>query len=277
MSLRESELVAAQTVLSNGAGASVGLEAGYAQIGAGIASTSRRDVAFAPAGFAHAGRLRRRRRHRGGVRRAADRRLLRLRAHHRRLFARQCRAGLRRDAGCGADHQGHHRGALCDQRAGGLAAEFGSLRGSGRARAGGGGARRGRDARGRADRARLPHPRTLADISPRRRRNDARRHGALHASGARRRPWRAGARFLLAADRDGAHRPHRTEAHRESGVAGLRLPRRLVLRLAVRRLAPRQALFDRHRLSIPVSRPRHDRLRARRHGDPEHCDRRRAR
>ena len=39
MSLRESELVAAQTVFSNGAGASVGLEAGYAQIGAGIASS----------------------------------------------------------------------------------------------------------------------------------------------------------------------------------------------------------------------------------------------
>ena len=38
MSLRESLLVATQTVVSNGCGASVGLEAGYAQIGAGIAS-----------------------------------------------------------------------------------------------------------------------------------------------------------------------------------------------------------------------------------------------
>src|SRR5271157_5084842 len=38
MSLRESALVAAQTVVSNGCGASVGLEAGYAQIGAGLAS-----------------------------------------------------------------------------------------------------------------------------------------------------------------------------------------------------------------------------------------------
>jgi len=38
MSLRQSILVAAQTVISNGAGASVGLEAGYAQIGAGVAS-----------------------------------------------------------------------------------------------------------------------------------------------------------------------------------------------------------------------------------------------
>ncbi|MBV9287747.1 MAG: chloride channel protein [Hyphomicrobiales bacterium] len=38
MSLAESALVSAQTVVSNGAGASVGLEAGYAQIGAGVAS-----------------------------------------------------------------------------------------------------------------------------------------------------------------------------------------------------------------------------------------------
>jgi len=38
MSFRESALVAAQTLTSNGCGASVGLEAGYAQIGAGVAS-----------------------------------------------------------------------------------------------------------------------------------------------------------------------------------------------------------------------------------------------
>jgi CIC family chloride channel protein len=38
MSLRQSLLVATQTVISNGCGASVGLEAGYAQIGAGLAS-----------------------------------------------------------------------------------------------------------------------------------------------------------------------------------------------------------------------------------------------
>jgi CIC family chloride channel protein len=38
MSLRESALVAAQTLTSNGCGASVGLEAGYAQVGAGVAS-----------------------------------------------------------------------------------------------------------------------------------------------------------------------------------------------------------------------------------------------
>ena len=38
MSLGDSVLVATQTVISNGCGASVGLEAGYAQIGAGVAS-----------------------------------------------------------------------------------------------------------------------------------------------------------------------------------------------------------------------------------------------
>ena len=38
MSLGESVLVATQTLISNGCGASVGLEAGYAQIGAGVAS-----------------------------------------------------------------------------------------------------------------------------------------------------------------------------------------------------------------------------------------------
>ena len=38
MSLRDSVLVALQTVVSNGSGASVGLEAGYTQIGSGIAS-----------------------------------------------------------------------------------------------------------------------------------------------------------------------------------------------------------------------------------------------
>jgi CIC family chloride channel protein len=38
MSLKESLLVAAQTMLSNGCGASVGLEAGYAQMGGGLAS-----------------------------------------------------------------------------------------------------------------------------------------------------------------------------------------------------------------------------------------------
>ena len=38
MSLRDSVLVALQTVVSNGSGASVGLEAGYTQIGSGVAS-----------------------------------------------------------------------------------------------------------------------------------------------------------------------------------------------------------------------------------------------
>jgi CIC family chloride channel protein len=44
MSLGESVLVAAQTLASNGCGASVGLEAGYAQIGAGLASRMGLDL-----------------------------------------------------------------------------------------------------------------------------------------------------------------------------------------------------------------------------------------
>jgi CIC family chloride channel protein len=44
MSLTESVLVAGQTVVSNGCGASVGLEAGYAQIGAGVASRMGLDL-----------------------------------------------------------------------------------------------------------------------------------------------------------------------------------------------------------------------------------------
>ena len=277
MSLRESELVAAQTVLSNGAGASVGLEAGYAQIGAGIASSlgvmshlRRQDLRMLVGCGA------------GGAIAAAFGAPLTGAFYAFELiigayslanvvpvFAATLVAVLTTKAIIGAPYvisapevsplNSVHYVALVGLGLVAAALGVGAMR-----------------AAALIERA-FPHPRTFADISPRRRRNDARRHGALHAPGARRRPWRAGARFLLAADRDGAHRPHRTEAHRESGVAGLRLPRRLVLRLAVRRLAPRQALFDRHRLSIPVSRPRHDRLRSRRHGDPEHCDRRRAR
>ena len=64
------------------------------------------EVALAPPRPAHARRLRRGRRDRGGVRRAADRRLLRLRAHHRRLFARQRDSGLRRHARRVAHHPG---------------------------------------------------------------------------------------------------------------------------------------------------------------------------
>ena len=77
MSLIDSSLIALQTVVSCGFGASVGLEAGYTQIGSGFGSTVRHTVPNAAQRHAHARGLRRGRRHRGGVSGAADGRLLR--------------------------------------------------------------------------------------------------------------------------------------------------------------------------------------------------------
>ena len=74
-------------------------------------------IALAPAGSQDAGRLRGGRGDRGGVRRAADRRLLRLRAHHRRLLARQRDSRLRRHPRRIAHHPGGHRRALRHHRA----------------------------------------------------------------------------------------------------------------------------------------------------------------
>ena len=58
--------------------------------------------------------------------------------------------------------------------------------------------------------------------------------------------------------------------------AGVRVPRGIVFRLAVRRLAHRQALFDRRRRRGAGHGPRNDRLRAGRHGRAQRGDRRRA-
>ena len=76
MSLKDSLVVVVQTLVSNGFGASVGLEAGFTQIGAAVASrigqsfrVRRGDLRVLVGG-------RRRGRHRGRVQRAADRRLL---------------------------------------------------------------------------------------------------------------------------------------------------------------------------------------------------------
>jgi chloride channel protein, CIC family len=52
MSLRDSLVVGAQTLISNGCGVSVGLEAGYTQIGAGAASLFGGGSAFAATIFA---------------------------------------------------------------------------------------------------------------------------------------------------------------------------------------------------------------------------------
>ena len=60
MSLNDSLILVGQTMLSNGGGASVGLEAGYAQIGSAIASRIGRCLPGAPRRSQGAGRLRRR-------------------------------------------------------------------------------------------------------------------------------------------------------------------------------------------------------------------------
>jgi CIC family chloride channel protein len=76
--LSDSLIIAGQTIVSNGAGASVGLEAAYAQMGGGIASALGQWFA-APRGSAHADRGRGRRGRRRGFRRAIGRRVLCLR------------------------------------------------------------------------------------------------------------------------------------------------------------------------------------------------------
>jgi chloride channel protein, CIC family len=93
MSLNDSLIVVVQTIMSNGVGASVGLEAGYTQIGSALASrlgrmfrVRRNDLRL----------LRRGCRDRWRVQRPTDRRVLRVRAGHRHLFARHLRAGRRR-------------------------------------------------------------------------------------------------------------------------------------------------------------------------------------
>ena len=93
MSMRGSLIVAAQTMWSSGVGASVGLEAGYTQLASGIASKlgqafrlRRSDMRMLVGCGAAA-------RHCRGLRRAAWRRLLRLRTDHRQLCGRQPGAG----------------------------------------------------------------------------------------------------------------------------------------------------------------------------------------
>ena len=109
--------------------------------------------AIAASGFAHAGRRRRGRRDGGGLRRSADRRVLRLRTRHRRLFPRQRRPGAggrggrAADGACARRRALFHRGAAgsplrrrAAHRAGRARARLGLHRGGGDARGGGGGA-----------------------------------------------------------------------------------------------------------------------------------------
>ena len=88
MSFKDSFVVVMQTIWSNGVGGSVGLEAGYAQIGSAIASRLGPLLPAAAVGHAAHGRVRRGRRDRSGLQRAADRRLLCVRARHRHVFTR---------------------------------------------------------------------------------------------------------------------------------------------------------------------------------------------
>ena len=266
MSLRQSLLVATQTVISNGCGASVGLEAGYAQIGAGVASYLGVRSRLRRQDLRDAGRLRGGRRDCGGVRRAAHGRLLRFRAHHRRLFARQRNSRLRRHPRRVAHHPGDHRRALRHHSAHGRPADVRRLWRADRARPGRGGGRRRRDAGGGVDRTGVPLGDPVASHSSRRRRTDGRLDGALQPAGAGGGPRRARARLLLADDGDGVGDAHRAQAVRLPRFAGVRLSRRNVLRLAVRRLAARQALFDRRRRPRAVDGTRDHGLRAGRHG-----------
>src|ERR1700693_5940388 len=91
LSVRDGLLVVAQTLISNGCGASVGLEAGYAQIGSAGPSRTGTPLAFPRHGVPPSVRLRRGGGDRGRFRGAADGRLLRLRTDRGRVFARQRR------------------------------------------------------------------------------------------------------------------------------------------------------------------------------------------
>jgi hypothetical protein len=88
LSMNDGLVVVAQNLVSNGFGASVGLEAGYTQIAGGAASRLGRIFGLRRGGPARAGGLRCRRRHRRRLRRPADRRLLCVRAGDRHLLHR---------------------------------------------------------------------------------------------------------------------------------------------------------------------------------------------
>ncbi len=201
MSLRDSVLVSAQTVVSNGCGASVGLEAGYAQIGGGLASRlgidsrlRRQDLRMLVGCGAG-----------GAIAAAFDAPLtgsfyafeLIIGAYSLAIagpvFAASLVAAL--------DHQGDRRRALRDQRPRRAAPRLPALRRPDRPRPRRGGARRRGDAGGGSDRARVPFGRPVAPLPAGRRRGPARPDGALHAADPRRRPWRARARLLRADER----------------------------------------------------------------------------
>ncbi len=83
---RDTVLVCVQTLLSNGVGASVGLEAAYAQAGGGFASIVGQWLRLRRADMRYS-LIRGGRGHRGGLQRAANGRFLRVRDRYRRLYA----------------------------------------------------------------------------------------------------------------------------------------------------------------------------------------------
>lgn len=103
---------------------------------------SGRKIALAPAGSPRARRWRRGRRDRGSVRRSPHGRLLRFRAHCRRLFARKRDSRLRRHPRRVTHHPGDHWRALRQQSAQGRPADIRRLWRADRARLGRGGSGR---------------------------------------------------------------------------------------------------------------------------------------
>ena len=193
----------------------------------------RAEIAPAPQRFAPAGG----RRSGGGdrrlLRRAADRRLLRLRGRPRQLFHRGGGADLHRFDRRRPRHAFSCRRALPDQHACGRSAQALGLSGlvrPGRLRRGD---RRRRHARRRRVGARAPvhaHAGLGAARDRRARRGGA---GDDHAAGARRRPWRPRAEHFRPFPACGARGLPGVEAGRLPDFAGQRLSRRPVFRVAV--------------------------------------------
>ncbi len=244
MSLKDSLVVAVQTLFSSGVGASVGMEAGYTQAGGGLASFLGRVFRVRRARSEAAGLLRRRRGHRRGVQRAADGRLLRLRTDPRHL----CHPRLRADD----DGELHRRPHPAGAGAGRPCAAARSRRAEPRRPAGGAAARRrlraGRhrgDARGDAGRGRLPPlgaPRLPAAGGGR---ADRRHAGAVEPGRALGRP-RRGLSLCRRRRHAGAGRAASgRQGHRLLRLHRLGLPRRPVLRLAADGRAGRTRLCRR--------------------------------
>ena len=275
MSLRQSLLVATQTVISNGCGASVGLEAGYAQIGAGVASylgvrsrLRRQDLRMLVGCGA------------GGAIAAAFGAPLTgafyafeliigaySLANAIPVFAATLAASLTTQAIIGAPYD-----ITAPTVAPLTFVDYGALIGLGLvAAAVGVGAMRVAALIERAFRWAIPW-RLIRPVVGGLMVGSMALYTPASAGGG---PRRARARLLLADDGDGVGDAHRAQAVRLPRFARVRLPRRNVLRVPVRRLAARQALFDRRRRYRAVDGARDHGLRACRHGRAQRGDRRR--